>query len=183
MEATTRLDLTNKRILLVDDSLLSLKMVSMLFKRHGATVIDAVDGDVAVELVKQSLGPTIVASSLSRTAASSSSSSSSSSCQSLSGANSSTAIDMVIMDNLMPTMNGPDACRLMREAGFLRPIFGLTGHALPADVAWYQKQGANHIFTKPLDVSELVSVLAAEDAAAASMSVGVDVVMDVGDMV
>ncbi len=63
------------------------------------------------------------------------------------------------MDNLMPVMSGQESCRRMRQLGYRRPIFGLTGHSLPQDVEEYLQAGANYVFTKPLDVAELKRVL------------------------
>jgi signal transduction histidine kinase/CheY-like chemotaxis protein len=68
------------------------------------------------------------------------------------------AIDLVIMDNLMPEMNGPDAARAMREAGFTGPIFGLTGHALREDIQHYIKCGADTVFKKPIDMKRFCRI-------------------------
>ena len=61
--------------------------------------------------------------------------------------------DIIVMDNLMPLMNGQDACAQMRSLGFNGLILGLTGNALPEDVAAYLARGANTVLiTKPLVV-------------------------------
>jgi CheY-like chemotaxis protein len=68
-------------------------------------------------------------------------------------------IDLVIMDNMMPVMNGPEACQIMRTMGFKGPIFGLTGHALAEDVDHFTSRGASCVLKKPLDMAELMQSL------------------------
>jgi CheY-like chemotaxis protein len=70
------------------------------------------------------------------------------------------AFDFVLMDNYMPVMDGSTACKKLRELGFTRPIIGLTGHVLGEDMTTFKEAGANAVLTKPLDVSELKSILA-----------------------
>jgi CheY-like chemotaxis protein len=67
--------------------------------------------------------------------------------------------DMVVMDNNMPVMSGPEACLKMRRAGFTKPIFGLTGQALEEDQREFLENGANYVFVKPLNVKELCGVV------------------------
>jgi signal transduction histidine kinase/CheY-like chemotaxis protein len=67
-------------------------------------------------------------------------------------------IDLVVMDNLMPIMNGPDAAKAMRELGYTGPIFGLTGHALRDDINHYIRCGADTVFKKPIDVKRFCRV-------------------------
>jgi CheY-like chemotaxis protein len=67
--------------------------------------------------------------------------------------------DFVIMDNYMPIMDGCTASIQLREMGFTRPIIGLTGHALGEDLIAFKEAGANAVLTKPLDVTELKSIL------------------------
>jgi CheY-like chemotaxis protein len=69
-------------------------------------------------------------------------------------------IDLVVMDHMMPVMNGPEACQVMRTLGFTAPIFGLTGHALAEDVAHFVSHGASCVLKKPLDLTELKRSLA-----------------------
>jgi CheY-like chemotaxis protein len=70
------------------------------------------------------------------------------------------AFEFVLMDNYMPVMDGSTACKKLRELGFTRPIIGLTGHVLGEDMTTFKEAGANAVLTKPLDVSELKSILA-----------------------
>lgn len=69
------------------------------------------------------------------------------------------SLDFVLMDNYMPILDGAGACVQMRAMGFVRPIIGLTGHALGEDLQAFKDAGANAVLTKPLDCNELKSIL------------------------
>ena len=138
-KSETRWDtLTGKRILMVDDSAISLKLCVKLFRKLGAEVDDALDGSVALAKVQES----ILEAPLPKE-------------------NSSHHhhYDFIVMDNLMPIMNGTEACRKMRQAGYQGIIIGLTGNALQEDVEEYLQHGANAVLRKPLDLEEFHSTL------------------------
>ena len=63
--------------------------------------------------------------------------------------------DVVLMDDNMPNMCGPDATALARSAGYAGVIFGVTGNIAQADVDNFISKGANCVFTKPLDMQKL----------------------------
>ncbi len=125
--------LLGTKILVVDDSLASLKMMTMLFHKLGADCVQAVDGLQALHVVQSNLNKA--------------------------DNKLDSVFDMIVMDNMMPNMSGQDACRKMREIGFVNPIYGLTGHSLPQDIEDYLAAGANYIFTKPLDRNDLKQVI------------------------
>jgi CheY-like chemotaxis protein len=59
--------------------------------------------------------------------------------------------DVILMDNQMPGMIGPDAVKIMRsELKFDGLIFGVTGNALQKDVQDFYAVGANEVVIKPL---------------------------------
>ena len=62
--------------------------------------------------------------------------------------------DAVLMDFVMPNMDGPTATKEIYSLGYSGPIFGVTGNALASDVEYFTKCGAVKIFTKPLDLVE-----------------------------
>lgn len=63
--------------------------------------------------------------------------------------------DTVLLDHEMPVMNGPTACRNMRELGCSSFVAGVTGNLLPEDVAHFKKCGANAVLPKPFKMASL----------------------------
>ena len=125
-EASPRgLDLTGRRILVVDDSIPNAKVLAMLFGRMGAKVDTALDGQQAIDKVTACI-------------------------QNGDGLH---AYYFILMDYNMPVMVGPDACRAIRALGFTHPIFGLTGNTSQEERAHFEGSGANSVFIKPLDIA------------------------------
>jgi len=110
-------------VLVVDDSDLTRKMLCRIMKAQGYDYEEADDGDVAVEMVRKNMGRTD-----GRTYA------------------------VILMDFIMPVMDGPTATKHIRELGFTAPVLGVTGNGQDFDVAHFVASGANKVFTKPLDV-------------------------------
>ena len=68
--------------------------------------------------------------------------------------------DVIFMDSEMPNMNGPAATRLIREQlGYKGLIIGVTGNALPEDIANFKDHGADDVLVKPLKISQFDEVL------------------------
>ena len=67
--------------------------------------------------------------------------------------------DLILCDNIMPNMCGPEAVKAIREMGFLGPIFGVTGNMLAKDVEDFINHGADVILGKPLKISILCSAI------------------------
>ena len=53
--------------------------------------------------------------------------------------------DLIIMDFEMPVLNGPDATKKARGAGYKGLIFGLTGNAQDVDIAHFKTSGADEV--------------------------------------
>ena len=129
------------RILVVDDFEMFRQIIIKAIKRHfkaakrqnpiarSFEIIEAEDGNAAVDHIQQSMG------------------------------GEQPAIDLVIMDNVMPHCCGPKAARLMREAQYAGPIVGVTGNLLGADVRDYISHGANGVLKKPIPMNQLVKLL------------------------
>lgn len=77
--------------------------------------------------------------------------------------------DVVLMDVMMPVMNGPTAARKIRELGGRPgdiPIIGLTANALAGDRERYIAAGMTDCLSKPVDVAALFSALRHAQSAA-----------------
>ena len=68
------------------------------------------------------------------------------------------SIELIIMDIMMPVMDGYEAMRAIRSQRSLRevPIIALTAHALASDQARARKIGCDDYDTKPVDLPRLL---------------------------
>jgi CheY-like chemotaxis protein len=57
---------------------------------------------------------------------------------------------LIMMDNLMPNMDGVHATRAMRDFGFTGIIAGVTGNVMDDDVKEYLHMGADIVYGKPV---------------------------------
>jgi CheY-like chemotaxis protein len=71
------------------------------------------------------------------------------------------AVDLVLMDVMMPEMDGLTATREIRKRNEWKklPIIALTAKAMPDDREKCLRAGANDYIAKPLDVDKLVSLI------------------------
>ena len=70
-------------------------------------------------------------------------------------------IDLVLMDVMMPEMDGLTATREIRKDARLKklPILMLTAKAMPDDQERCLQAGASDYMAKPLDVDRLLSLV------------------------
>ena len=122
------------KLLVVDDSDLTRKMLCRMVRAKGFQVDEAEDGAVAVDKMRR--GPQAYAA--------------------------------ILMDFVMPVMDGPTATRAIRDMGYTAPILGVTGNGQDFDVAHFKTMGANEVFTKPLDVPRFLAVLGSNGVATAT---------------
>ncbi len=67
--------------------------------------------------------------------------------------------DIILMDIQMPEMDGYEATRALREAGFKKPIVALTAHAMAEECARSFAAGCDRHLTKPLNQTELIETI------------------------
>ncbi len=71
-------------------------------------------------------------------------------------------IDLVVLDVGLPDMDGREACKLMRKAGFKGPVVMLTGQTSDADTILGLDAGANDYVAKPFKFAVLLARLRAQ---------------------
>eukprot|EP00597_Dinobryon_sp_UTEXLB2267_P017381 CAMPEP_0201112334 /NCGR_PEP_ID=MMETSP0812-20130820/77187_1 /ASSEMBLY_ACC=CAM_ASM_000668 /TAXON_ID=98059 /ORGANISM="Dinobryon sp., Strain UTEXLB2267" /LENGTH=640 /DNA_ID=CAMNT_0047375655 /DNA_START=533 /DNA_END=2455 /DNA_ORIENTATION=- len=127
------------RILIVDDSAMNRKMLRKLIEieKEGilaqAHVIEADDGLTAVEALRSAVAT-------------------------------GSGFDLILMDYTMLRMHGPDATAIMRkDLQYSGPIIGVTGNALPEDIAKFIASGANSVLTKPLTRAKFLQAIVNSD--------------------
>ena len=123
--------LEGRRILVVEDDVRNVFALASLFEPNGAAVEIARNGREALE-------------TLARSAQSEAS-----------------AIDLVLMDIMMPEMDGLTAMREIRKNPEWKklPIIALTAKAMKDDQEKCLAAGANDYIAKPLDVEKLLSLV------------------------
>jgi CheY-like chemotaxis protein len=123
--------LEGRRVLIVEDDVRNIFALSSVLEPKGVTVLIARNGIEAIEAVTRS-------------------------SQSEAG-----AIDLVLMDIMMPEMDGLTAMREIRKRSEWKnlPIIALTAKAMKDDHEKCLAAGANDYIAKPLDVDKLLSLV------------------------
>ena len=65
--------------------------------------------------------------------------------------------DLLLLDIMMPKMDGLEVCRKVREAGFRIPILMLTAKSQEVDVVRGLEAGADDYVSKPFSIRELLA--------------------------
>lgn len=65
--------------------------------------------------------------------------------------------DLIILDLMMPKMNGLEVCQRLRAANIETPIIMLTARGAASDATFGLKLGADDYIPKPFDVGELLA--------------------------
>lgn len=123
--------LEDRRILVVEDDIRNVYALTNILEPRGARVEIARNGREALDVLEKSKS------------------------------HESLAIDLVLMDVMMPVMDGLTATREIRNDPDLRklPIIALTAKAMPDDQQRCIDAGANDYMAKPLDVEKLLSLV------------------------
>ena len=65
--------------------------------------------------------------------------------------------DLILLDVMLPRMNGFDVCRTLREGGCAIPIIMLTAREEESDKVFGLEAGADDYITKPFSMRELLA--------------------------
>lgn len=113
-----------KRILVVDDSKINLKVANNILKPYNFTIVEAASGFEALELAETQ------------------------------------TFDLILMDIMMPKMNGVETLRRLKEIpSFDIPVVALTADAIEGQDEKYIQAGFNDYLSKPIDRYALNRVL------------------------
>ncbi|MEB3213027.1 MAG: response regulator transcription factor [Leptolyngbyaceae bacterium] len=123
-------NVTLGRVLLVEDEEIIRDTVTLALADEGYEVRAVEDGRSALDLI----------------------------CRSPNGASSSNAaFDLVILDLMLPHVNGLDLCRLIRHEGNMVPVLILSAKGSETDRVVGLEVGADDYLTKPFGMRELIA--------------------------
>lgn len=125
-------------VLIVDDSKMNRKMLAKSIAQI-CSFEEAEDGQIAVEKVLKSMGVSGDQGDIVK--------------------DGNQTYDAILMDFMMPRMDGPTATREIIRAGYTGLVIGVTGNAMQADIDYFLASGAVSVLVKPLDLNKLVRVL------------------------
>jgi two-component system, OmpR family, phosphate regulon response regulator PhoB len=118
-------------ILLVEDEETIRETISLALRNESYSVVTAVDGRTALELIR-----TVIEKSRN---------------------NEPLEVDLIILDIMLPGINGLDLCRFLRREGILIPVLALSAKGTEADRVVGLEVGADDYLTKPFGMRELVA--------------------------
>lgn len=123
--------LEGRRILIVEDDVRNVYALTNILEPRGALIQIARNGQEALDALEKSI------------------------------ADDASKIDLVLMDVMMPVMDGLTATRAIRKNPDWKklPIITLTAKAMPDDQQRCINAGANDYMAKPLDVEKLLSLV------------------------
>jgi CheY-like chemotaxis protein len=126
------------RVLVVDDSPTIRKVVSAVLERHGYAAVHAADGQAALEKLLQAAGGTRE-----------------------DDGDEANKIDVVLVDFVMPRMNGFQLCRAIRNNNMLRttPVVLMSAKSDRIRDHFVQQTGAIDAISKPFEEQALVAVI------------------------
>jgi CheY-like chemotaxis protein len=126
------------RVLLAEDSPDSQRFLTIVLRRAGADVAVAENGIETLRLALSSMGePTAGQRD-----------------------NATKPFDVILMDMQMPLMDGYEATRRLRQAGYSRPIVALTAHAMADDRQKCIDAGCDDYTTKPVERDKIIATIA-----------------------
>ena len=123
-----------KKILIVDDAYLNRKMLGKLLTQKGHYCEEARNGIIGLNMVKATIDMT-TDDLLHK------------------------CYDVIIMDIMMPEMNGIEATKEIRQLGFKGPIIGITASVDPKDEDAMLKEGATTVLIKPFKTKDVYAIV------------------------
>ena len=66
--------------------------------------------------------------------------------------------DIIFLDNIMKKVNGPDACKCLRDLGFSGLVVAVSGNVMQDDVSSFMSKGANYFINKPIEEKLLKTI-------------------------
>ncbi len=118
------------RILVVDDETLIRDTIALTLSDEGYEIMTATDGRQALEILQEAFSQT---------------------------ASKSAMPDLIILDLMLPYVNGLDICRWMRREGSSVPILMLSAKGSETDRVVGLEVGADDYLTKPFGMRELIA--------------------------
>lgn len=150
------------KVLIVDDDMLTRRLMSRMMQRLGCEVETAENGRVALDLILRPPPSTTSDSPASR-----SDSSSDAIVEKAGGATTGMDAfhhyDVVFLDNQMPVCSGVEVVTELRSLGRDDLVVGVTANALQSDQEQYLEAGASFILTKPVKEPDLIRYLRLAD--------------------
>ncbi len=120
---------TTNRILVVEDEDVIRDMIVLALEEEGYEIEAVSDGRTALNLLQDDKNPN----------------------------ENQTEFDLLILDLMLPQVNGLDICRLLRYQGNIVPILILSAKASETDRVLGLEVGADDYLTKPFSMRELVA--------------------------
>ena len=127
----------DSRILLAEDGPDNRRLISFILNKAGAEVVTAENGRIAVEKAMACFPG-----------------------RGRRRGDEEKPFDVVLMDMQMPVMDGYEATRQLRAAGYTDPIIALTAHAMRSDRQKCLDAGCDDYLTKPISRENLVAMIA-----------------------
>jgi two-component system phosphate regulon response regulator PhoB len=141
-DAQKQANLKAGRILVVEDEDLICETIALALSEEGYEVLTATDGRTALELLHR------LQDLESRSAP----------CLSLPSASvTNSGFDLIILDLMLPHINGLDLCRLLRREGNNVPILIVSAKGSETDRVVGLEVGADDYLTKPFGMRELIA--------------------------
>jgi signal transduction histidine kinase/CheY-like chemotaxis protein len=125
------------RILLAEDGVDNQRLLTHFLKKAGAVVTLAGNGQIALEKALIALQNDEAASGESEA-----------------------PFDLILMDMQMPVMDGYEATRRLRQAGYSGPILALTAHAMKEDRQKCRDAGCDDHIAKPVKRDRFLEMIA-----------------------